>query len=252
VTLTNQTNFRTGNGGWDANVYNVKNGGFLKKPGEYFTDERAQRVFEHLLRYVVARWGASTSVFSWDLWNEVSAAEGFQPATAARWHQRMARYLRSVDEAKHVIHTNFGHLNSFAEIDVPAGAHTIRVANTGGGTITTGFELTNYVRRNGPNLEVRGLQTDDYILLWLKHPEFNRMYRRMGMTSDEQPAGRLTLHDVPDGMWSAQWIDTVEARSVGQASATSKNGILILQTPPTVKSVAVRLQRQPRAGRPVP
>ena len=78
-------------------------------------------------------------------------------------------------------------------IDVPAGAYTIRVANTGGGTIATAFELTNYVRRNGPNLEVRGMQTDDYILLWLKHPELNWMYRRMGMTSDEQPAGWLTL-----------------------------------------------------------
>lgn len=492
LTLTNQTNFRTGNGGWDVNVYNVKNGGFLNKPGEYFTDERAQRVFEHLLRYAVARWGASTSVFSWDLWNEVSAAEGFQPATAAKWHQRMARYLRSVDEAKHVIHTNFGHLNSFAEIDglpemelvstniyavkdaahisevwtkrlierfgkpymlteygighnmgtagyaphdpervmvhnglwspllsgsagtgmawdwnwldddhfyryiqavaqavkdipfsrrswrnvqvqafefadasrepyyadtliegfpgnykfppealgrelftvqadgrldrqdllharlgqrqswrapaksfqvrypvdgqfivyvpelgggpkpaprltvtldgnvvfeqdlvpygpadsydprayyqkypidVPAGAHTIRVANTGGGTIATAFELTNYVRRNGPNLEVRGIQTDDYILIWLKHPEFNWMYRRMGMTSDEQPAGQLTLRDVTDGTWSAQWIDTVEARSIRQESVTSNDSILRLQTPPTSKSLVVRLQR---------
>lgn len=121
---------------------------------------------------------------------------------------------------------------------------TIRVANTGGGTITTAFELTNYVRRNGPNLEVRGLQTGDYILLWLKHPEFNWMYRRMGMTSDEQPAGRLTLRDVPDGTWSAQWLDTVEARPVGQEMVTSKNGILSLPTPPTAKSVVVRLQRQ--------
>jgi hypothetical protein len=493
LTLTNQTNFRTGNGGWDANVYNVKNGGFLNKPGEYFTDERAQRVFEHLLRYAVARWGASTSVFSWDLWNEVSAAEGFSASTVARWHQRMARYLRSVDVATHVIHTNFGHLNSFAEIDglpemelvstniyavkdvahisevwtkrlierfgkpymlteygighnmgragyaphdpervmvhnglwspplsgsagtgmawdwnwlddghfyryiqavaevvkdipfsrrtwrdvqvkafefadgsrkpyyadtliegfpgnyafppealdrslftvqedgrldrqdllharlgerqswrapaksfqvrypvdgqfivyvpelggapkpaprltvsldgnvaleqellpygpadrydprahyqkylldVPAGAHTIRVANTGGGTMTTVFELTNYVRRNGPNLEVRGLQTEDYILLWLKHPEFNWMYRRMGMTSDEQAAGRLTLGNVPDGTWSARWVDTVEARSVGHETVKSRNGILVLRTPPTAKSVVIRMQRQ--------
>ena len=85
-------------------------------------------------------------------------------------------------------------------VEVPAGDHTIRVANAGGGTITTAFELTNYVRRNGPNLEVRGLQTGDYILLWLKHPEFNWMYRRMGIPSDEQPAGRLTVRDVPDGI----------------------------------------------------
>ena len=117
LTLTNQTNFRSNNGGWDANVYNVKNGGFLKKPGEYFTDQRAQRVFENLLRYAVARWGASPSVFSWALWNEVSAAEGFNAAIAARWHRRMARYLRNLDETKHVIHTNFGHLNGNAEID---------------------------------------------------------------------------------------------------------------------------------------
>jgi hypothetical protein len=491
LTLTNQTNLRTDNGGWDANVYNLKNGGFLKMPGEYFTDERAQRVFENLLRYAVARWGASTSVFSWDLWNECSAAGGFNAQSAARWHQRMARYLRAVDAAKHVIHTNFGNLNSYAEVDglpemelvstntyavkdiaqigevwtkrlieqfrkpymlteygighnmrsggyaphdpervmvhnglwspllsgsagtgmawdwnwlddehfyryiqavaqvvkdipfsrrtwravqvqafefanasrpsyyadafiegfpgnytfppeardretftvlengrldrqdllyarlenrqsgqarpksfqvrypmdgqfivyvpeldagpkaaprltvsvdgnvvlerellpygpseqydarsyyqkyaveIPAGAHTIRVANTGGGSITTAFELTNYVRRNGPNLEVRGWQTEDYLLLWLKHPEFNWMYRRMGLRTEEQPAGRLTLRDVPDGKWDAQWTDTVEARPVGQETVTSSNGILVLRTPPTAQSVVVRLQ----------
>ena len=342
LTLTNQTNFRTGNGGWDVNVYNVKNGGFLKKPGEYFTDQRAQRVFEHLLRYAVARWGASTSVFSWDLWNEVSAAEGFQPATAARWHQRMARYLRSVDPTKHVIHTNFGHLNSFAEIDglpemelvstniyaVKDIAHISEVwtkrlierfgkpymlteygigHNMGAagyaphdpervmvhnglwspllsGSAGTGmawdwnwldddhfyryiravaravksipfsrrtwrdvqvqaFEFAHYVRRNGPNLEVRGMQTDDYILIWLKHPEFNWIYRRMGMTSDAQPAGRLTLGNVPDGTWSAQWIDTIKARIIRHESMTAKNSILRLTTLPTARSLVVRLQK---------
>jgi hypothetical protein len=490
LTLTNQTNFRTTDSGWDTNVYNVKNGGFLQQPGEYWTDERAQRVFENLLRYAVARWGSSTSVFSWDLWNEASAAGGFNPKTAAQWHQRMARYLRAADPVKHVIHTNFGNLNSYAEVDglpemelvstntyavkdiaqiaevwtkrlieqfhkpymlteygighnmrsggyaphdpervmvhdglwspllsgsagtgmawdwnwlddehfyryiqavaqvvkdipfsrrtwrpvqvqafewadasrppyyadafiegfpgnytfppeardretftvlengrldrqdllharlgppqswqasaksfqvrypadgqfiiyvpeldgnpksaprltvsvdgkvalerellpygppeqydprsyyqrypveIPAGSHTIRVANTGGGSITTAFELTNYVRRNGPNLEVRGWQTDDYLLLWLKHPEFNWMYRRMGLRTEEQPAGRLTLRDVPDGKWDAQWMDTVEARSVGQETVTSRDGTLVLRTPPTAKSVVVRL-----------
>jgi hypothetical protein len=492
LTLTNQTNFRTDNGGWSANVYNVQNGGFLKTPGEYFTDERAQRVFENLLRYAAARWGASTSVFSWDLWNEASAAEGFNAKIAAQWHQRMARSLRAVDQVKHVIHTNFGNLNSYAEVDglpemelvstniyavkdiaqisevwtkrlieqfhkpymlteygighnmssggyaphdpervmvhdglwspllsgsagtgmawdwnwlddehfyryiqavaqvvkdipfsrrtwravqvqafefadaarpsyyadtfiegfpgnyafppearnretftvlengrldrqdllyarlenrpsgqaraksfqvsypvdgqfivyvpefdgasklpprltvsvdgnvlreqelgpngpaeqfdarayyqkypikIPVGGHTIRVANTGGGSMTTAFALTNYVRRNGPNLEVRGLQTDDYLLLWLKHPEFNWMYRRMGLQPEEQPAGRLTLRDVPDGKWEAQWMDTVEARLVGQETVTSRDGILVVRTPPTAKSVVMRLQR---------
>lgn len=491
LTLTNQTNFRTSDSGWDTNVYNIKNGGFLQQPGEYWTDERAQRVFENLLRYVVARWGSSTSVFSWDLWNEASAAGGFNPKTAAQWHQRMARSLRAVDQVRHVIHTNFGNLNSYAEVDglpemelvstntyavkdiaqigavwtkrlleqfhkpymlteygightmgpggyaahdpervmvhdglwsplvsgsagtgmawdwnwldddrfyryiqavaqvvkgipfsrrtwravqvqafefadaarpayyadtfvegfpgnytfppeardretftvlengrldrqdllyarlenrpsgqarpksfqvrypvdgqfivyvpefdgaskpaprltvsvdgnvaleqelgpsgpaqpydprayyqkypirIPAGGHTIRVANTGGGSLTTAFELTNYVRCNGPNLEVRGLQTDDYLLLWVKHPEFNWMYQRMGLQPEEQPAGRLTLQGVPDGKWEAQWMDTVEARLIGQETVTSRDRNMVLRTPPTAKSVVVRLQ----------
>jgi hypothetical protein len=126
-------------------------------------------------------------------------------------------------------------------VEIPAGNHTIRVANTGGGSILTAFELTNYVRRTGPNLEVRGLQTDDYLLVWVKHPEFNWMYRRMGLQTEEQPAGRLTLRGVPDGKWDAQWTDTVEARPVGQETVTSKDGILALRTPPTAKSVVVRL-----------
>ena len=82
------------------------------------------------------------------------------------------------------------------------------------------------------------------LMLCLKHPEFNWTYRRMGMTGDEQLAGRFTLRDVADGTWSACWPAPVEARPAGQEMMTSKNGILSLPTPPTAKSVVVRLQRR--------
>jgi hypothetical protein len=75
------------------------------------------------------------------------------------------------------------------------------------------------------------------------------MYRRMGMTSDEQPAGQLSLKDVPSGAWSAIWIDTIEARPIRQDSVTAKDGILVLPTPPTEKSVVARLLRQTPADR---
>lgn len=65
---------------------------------------------------------------------------------------------------------------------------------------------------------------------------------------DEQPAGRLTLREVPDGTWAAQWIDTVEARPAGRETVTSRNGILVLRTPATAKSVVVRLERRTEAG----
>jgi hypothetical protein len=105
LTLTNQTNFRTNNGGWDMNVYNAKNGGFLNTPGEYFTDERAQRVFENLLRYAVARWGASTSLFSGPVERGQCGGRIQRPDRArgtSGWHAICGR--RSV---KHVVHANF-------------------------------------------------------------------------------------------------------------------------------------------------
>ena len=65
--LTNQTNF---NGGWKTNVFNKANGGILDSPREYFTSDLAMKYLEKRFRYIVARWGYSTSVFSWNLWNE--------------------------------------------------------------------------------------------------------------------------------------------------------------------------------------
>jgi hypothetical protein len=64
----------------------------------------------------------------------------------------------------------------------------------------------------------------------------------MGMQPDEQPAGQLTLRGVPNGKWQAQWMATVEARLVGQETVTSNDGSMVLKTPPTAKSVVVRLQ----------
>jgi hypothetical protein len=491
LTLTNQTNFRRNNGGWDVNVYNVNNGGFLETPGEYFTNERAQQTFEHILRYAVARWGYSTALFSWGLWNEVSATEGFEENAAARWHQRMGRYLQSVDAVHHVVHTNFGNINGNAviddlpememvstnvyavkdiahisedwtkrliakfgkpymlseygighsmgeggyaahdpdrimahnglwspfmngsagtgmawdwnwldnehfyryigavskfvngipfshrdwnpiqiesltytnnarqpsyanaliegfpgnyafppealeygpftvlengrldrqdllhavlgerrawrrdavsfdveypvdgrfivyipelrgeeptpqltvsvdgaitlqkellpyvapeaynprayygsySIDIVAGAHRVRVANTGGGSIVTAFQLINYVSHTGPNLEVRGMQTDDYVLIWLKHPEFNWMFNRMGMQPQQQAEGRLSLRNVSDGNWLVEWLDTVSGKWLHRQAVNSVNGKLVLETPPVHRSVAARLVR---------
>jgi len=50
-------------------------------------------------------------------------------------------------------------------VPVVAGVHRIRVSNAGSGTFWTAYELGNYGLREGPDLEIQGLQTDDYILL---------------------------------------------------------------------------------------
>lgn len=55
---------------WQYSVYNTANGGFLAAPQDFFTDPRATAYFQQRLRYLVARYAASPSVFAWEFFNE--------------------------------------------------------------------------------------------------------------------------------------------------------------------------------------
>lgn len=102
---------------WPFFSYSSAQGGPLSAPADFFTDGNARRLFRNRLRYLVARWSYSTSVYAWQFWNEVSASNDFRPAPVADWHREMAAYLRGIDPAAHLIHTNFGNLDGYREID---------------------------------------------------------------------------------------------------------------------------------------
>jgi hypothetical protein len=102
---------------WGRFSYNRANGGPLQAPAEFFTDATARQLFRDRLRYIVARWGYSTAVYAWQFWNEVSACDDFQPQPVADWHREMAVYLRGIDPARHLIHSNFGNLDGYREVD---------------------------------------------------------------------------------------------------------------------------------------
>jgi hypothetical protein len=483
--MTNQYNF---NLAWKHNVFNKANGGILESPKEYLTSEPAMRYLEKRFRYIIARWGYSTAVFSWNLWNEYSAQPGFDIPSAVAWHRRMAAYIATVDPFRHVIHTNDGRLNGVDEVsslpeieiittntygikniadvagtwtrkfitrfnkpylldefgightnlprggygevdpgkrmihdglwsplingsagtgmvwewqwtdneifytfikavskivrDVPfnkfqwepvsvssfdfkntgkqyysdvifegwdptgnygmpaeaegqkffsidksgkvspneylhsflentadkensrrpssvtfkvefpadgeflvfvsdvrsenptvklkvnvddkealnediplkpymhclpvniaRGAHIIVVDNAGKGSFQTAYELKNYRLMTGPDLEVRGLQSDSYILLWIKNQKYTLLHELAGIGLKQQPGGILELQNVPDGNWVANWVNTIDARTLSTELVTTKNGRLVLYTPEVKESVAVRLQK---------
>lgn len=91
---------------WKYNPYSVKNGGFVASPAMFFTDPEVKRLFRQRYRYIVARWGYSQKIMAWELWNEVDLVEGYNPQQVAKWHQEMARYLRSIDPWAHLITTH--------------------------------------------------------------------------------------------------------------------------------------------------
>jgi hypothetical protein len=469
---------------WERFTYNVANGGPVTSPADFFVNAKADAQFQKRLRYIVARWSYSTALFSWEFWNEVSACNDFNAENAARWHVRMARYLRSIDPSEHVIHTNFGNLDGYQEVDglpemelvstniysrrdmgqtaiwgsrmmtaryrkpyllteygvghegrwvqndpkgvivhdglwgalvsgsagaalpwgwdnwvdaqnmyhywkpvaevvhgvpfhkrqwqpvsvaamvfqdrgrrpyyagrffegwsrnfafriapdprpttfhitregqvdspesfnavlaarqshtlaipvpvdttlvvhvpeiatpggsgnpvlrvtvdgrealnqplapeskehvwefwkhfsVPlrAGQRTVEVANAGEGSLWTAYELRDYLRREGPDLDVMGIQTQDYILLWARNPQFIWIYDREGRKLSEQPEGLLTLSNAPQGTFSVTWWETTTGDVLRRQTTRTTGGRMTLSVPKITRSAAAKLVR---------
>lgn len=93
--------------GWLESAYNAANGGPCQKPFDFFTRDDARQLFKRRLQYIAARWGYATSVFAWELWNEVDLATGYESEPVANWHREMATYLRACDPWAHPITTSF-------------------------------------------------------------------------------------------------------------------------------------------------
>lgn len=65
------------NPNWNENPWNVANGGFLKRPEDFFIDETARALTRRKYRYIAARWGYSPAILSWELFNEVEFTDGY-------------------------------------------------------------------------------------------------------------------------------------------------------------------------------
>ncbi len=99
----------TTNPDWSTNPYNIANtGGFLSDPCKYFTDANAIKLTKNKYRYVVARWGYSTSIYAWELFNEVqwTDAWNYDHSLVVNWHNIMASYIRSIDPFTHPVTTS--------------------------------------------------------------------------------------------------------------------------------------------------
>ncbi|WP_210513792.1 DUF5060 domain-containing protein [Hymenobacter terricola] len=92
---------------WPGFPYKVGLG--LSQPVEFFTDPQARHFFKNRIRYVIARWGYSPSIVSYELINEGDFTDAgqtflqtygpsgpdFEPLRA--WTIEMARYLKTLD-----------------------------------------------------------------------------------------------------------------------------------------------------------
>lgn len=92
---------------WERTPHNAANGGPLHKPKDFWTDPAMDRFYRNKLRYLVARYGCLTHVLSWEFWNEADIVTNYDPELSRVWHERMGRYLRSIDPYHHLVTTSF-------------------------------------------------------------------------------------------------------------------------------------------------
>ena len=94
---------------WDKNVYNVARGGPCETAADFFSNLTAREFLKKRLRYLIARWGASPAVHSWEFWNEVDITDGWHEAPNAvrAWHRDLSKFLRQHDPYDHLITSSF-------------------------------------------------------------------------------------------------------------------------------------------------
>ncbi len=96
---------------WASNPFNKKFGGYLETTEEYFTNPRAQKAFNQLMRYIIARWGYSTRVFAWELWSELNLTgsnyDFYRSQDCVDWHRFASTAIREMDPNQHLITTHY-------------------------------------------------------------------------------------------------------------------------------------------------
>lgn len=79
---------------WAYNPYNFENGGPAENIKSYWIDPDVRRHYKNRLRYILARWGYSTSLWTVNLWNDCTAPD---PGTV-EYLDDLHRYVRSVTD----------------------------------------------------------------------------------------------------------------------------------------------------------
>ncbi len=70
---------------WKESPYNKANGGWLERPSEMFTDERARHYQQQIRRYIVGRYADHPAIMCWKMWSEMNLTGGSK-TQLVDWH----------------------------------------------------------------------------------------------------------------------------------------------------------------------
>lgn len=124
LTLINHGQFSSNvNAEWDNNPYNTKNGGICKNASDFFTSDEAKEAYKNELLYIIARYGYSNKILSWELVNETDWIDNYSLISAKfkTWHSEMSTFIKANDPFSHMVSTSYrgndGNANALDTID---------------------------------------------------------------------------------------------------------------------------------------
>lgn len=101
---------------WRDNPFNIIRNGYLSSPELFWTNESARTDTKNYIRYILARWGYSRSIFSIELCNEITSAAG-ESTDIKAWCEEMTAYLRENDAYGHMISVSAASINDTLPAD---------------------------------------------------------------------------------------------------------------------------------------
>jgi hypothetical protein len=106
---------------WPDNLYNSALGGPCSNRCQIFTDGEAREKQEQVFRYIIARWGYSPNILSWEMFNEIDELQWSDPLCWDRgemvnWHREIAQYIKSIDAHGHLVNTSTGSFKTHSDL----------------------------------------------------------------------------------------------------------------------------------------
>ncbi|MCX7046003.1 MAG: hypothetical protein NTX50_11035 [Candidatus Sumerlaeota bacterium] len=87
---------------WPDNPAYLANGGHLQTSSQYWTDPKTRQDAYKRMRYIIGRWGYSTSIAWFLVCNEINLVHNYNSNDIRSWHEFITTTVKTLDPYKHL------------------------------------------------------------------------------------------------------------------------------------------------------
>jgi hypothetical protein len=130
------------------------------------------------------------------------------------------------------------------EVPIPAGEHAIEISNSGKDWLeVTQFTFAGCRDPRYVPLDLYGLRTPDFAILWLHDQESNWLSDQQGKTPQPVRGATTALAGLRDGAYRLEWWDTRKGAVLRSTTAVCKAGKLPVAAPAFTRDIAAKVMR---------